>query len=148
MKAVIQRVSRASVRVGTETTGTIREGLLVLLGVGPGDDEEDAQWMVKKIAQLRLFEDPSGKMNHSLVDIGGSVLLVSQFTLFGDCRKGNRPSFSKAGPPEMASKMVDRVMDLLRERGIHTETGRFGAMMQVALTNEGPVTLILDTDEG
>jgi D-tyrosyl-tRNA(Tyr) deacylase len=148
MKAILQRVSMASVSVAGETVGEISEGLLVLLGAGRGDGPEQVEWIVRKIAQLRIFEDEAGRMNLSLEASGGSALVVSQFTLYGDCRKGNRPSFSRAMDPEEATIMVDRVVKALQDRGIPTQTGQFGANMRVELVNEGPVTLVLDTETG
>ena len=148
MRAILQRVSRASVSVDGEMIGQIENGLLVLLGAGRGDGPEEVEWITRKIAQLRIFSDESGRMNLSLESSGGGALVVSQFTLYGDCKKGNRPSFSKAMDPGEASGFVDSVVAALREKGIHTETGKFGADMRVELVNEGPVTLILDTDSG
>jgi D-tyrosyl-tRNA(Tyr) deacylase len=145
MRAVVQRVSQASVVVDGETVGRIGPGLLVLLGVGVHDEEEDAVTTAKKIAQLRIFNDADGKFNLSLEDVGGAVLLVSQFTLLGDTRKGNRPSFIDAARPEQAVPLYESVADHLRARNIPVETGRFGAHMMVHLTNDGPVTILLDT---
>ena len=145
MRAVIQRVSEAAVCVDRETVGEIRQGLLVLLSVGLDDAEEDAAAMVKKIAGLRCFNDSEGKFNLSLRDVDGAVLLVSQFTLHGDCRRGRRPSFTEAAPPEQAVPLYERVGALLRHDGIHVATGSFGAHMRVHLVNDGPVTLLLDT---
>ena len=146
MRAIIQRVSSADVVVGEETIGKIGKGLLILLGCGRADGQEDVEWIVRKIAQLRVFADENGKMNDSLEGADASALVVSQFTLYGDCRKGNRPSFSKAMAPQEAESMVETVVEGLRARGIETETGRFGADMRVSLVNEGPVTLILDSE--
>lgn len=145
MRAVIQRVSRASVTVDREVVGRIGHGLLVLLGVGLDDTEDDAAAIAKKIAQLRIFNDDAGKFNLSLEDVKGAVLLVSQFTLFGDARKGNRPSFIGAARPEQAIPLYESVASQLRHRGIPVETGRFGAHMSVELVNDGPVTILLDT---
>jgi len=145
MRAVIQRVTAAAVRVDGAEIARIGPGLLVLLGVAAGDGTGEAAWMVRKLAEIRIFADDAGKMNRSLSEIGGSVLLVSQFTLFGDAEKGRRPSFTGAAPPELAAPLVDQVANGLRERGLAVGTGRFGAMMDVELTNAGPVTLILDT---
>lgn len=145
MRAVIQRVSRASVTVEGEVTGQIKRGLLVLLGVAPDDDEAKAQWLVDKITGLRIFPDDEGKMNRSLTDINGSLLVVSQFTLYGDCRKGRRPSFVDAAPPELAEQLYEKFVEIAQGQGTHVETGRFRADMQVELVNDGPVTLILDT---
>ncbi|MFL5734924.1 MAG: D-aminoacyl-tRNA deacylase [Chloroflexia bacterium] len=146
MKAVIQRVSHASVVVEGETVGRIGVGFLVLLGVGRDDTEEDARYVAGKIAGMRIFSDPEGKFNLSLADAGGAVLLVSQFTLYADTRKGRRPSFTDAARPEMAEALVDRCAQLLRAEGLQVETGRFGAHMKVELLNDGPVTVLLDTD--
>lgn len=145
MRIVVQRVASASVAVGGETVGAIGRGLLLLVGVTHDDTEADAKWMADKIAGLRIFEDDAGKMNRSVLDVGGSILSVSQFTLYGDCRKGKRPSFMEAARPEQAEPLYERLNALLREQGLAVETGRFGAMMAVSLVNDGPVTLILDT---
>ena len=145
MRAVLQRVSEASVQIDGETVGAIGAGIMVLLAAGQGDTDADGDWMAKKIAELRFFSDEDGRMNRSVEDVGGSVLLVSQFTLYGDCRKGRRPSFVQSMEPVEASRLVDFVRDALRARGIGVETGQFGATMQVALNNDGPVTLILDS---
>ena len=144
MRAVIQRVAHASVTVENERVSAIGDGLLILLGVGPEDDEEKARAMTKKIAALRIFEDENDKMNLSVRDIGGEAIVVSQFTLYADCRKGNRPSFVGAAAPELASPLVDRFVELLREQGVPTGTGIFGAHMDVDLLNSGPVTIILE----
>jgi len=145
MRAVVQRVSEASVTVDGEEIGAIASGLLVLLGVGVDDSEADAISISKKIAQLRIFNDADGKFNLSLDDMKGSVLLVSQFTLYGDARKGNRPSFIGAARPEQAIPLYESVAGHLQARGIPVQTGRFGAHMQVRLLNDGPVTILLDT---
>lgn len=145
MRAVVQRVSEASVTIDGEVVGAIDGGLLVLLGCGKGDEESDLTYLVNKILGLRIFEDDGGRMNRSVVDAGGSVLLVSQFTLYGDCRKGRRPSFVGAMDPALASPMVDRFADALRAGGVPVQTGRFGADMDVRLLNRGPVTLMLDS---
>lgn len=145
MRAVIQRVRRASVTVGGEVVGAIDAGWLVLLGVGPADTPVEAAWLADKVAQLRAFEDDAGKMNRSVLDAGGGVLVVSQFTLYGDTRKGRRPSFTGAAPPAVAAPLVDRFADELRAVGLPVATGRFGADMQVELVNDGPVTFVLDT---
>ncbi|CAI6082496.1 D-aminoacyl-tRNA deacylase [Cohnella sp. JJ-181] len=147
MKVVLQRVSGARVEVEGNTIGEIGAGLLLLVGVGHEDTESDAAWMADKIGGLRIFEDETGKMNLSVKDTGGAILSVSQFTLFGDCRKGRRPNFMGAARPDAASALYDRFNDLLREAGLTVETGTFGAMMDVSLTNDGPVTLILDTKD-
>ncbi len=144
MKAVIQRVSRASVTVEGNRVSEIGDGLLILLGIGPEDDEEKARIMSKKIAALRIFQDAEDKMNLSVRDIGGSAIVVSQFTLYADCRKGNRPSFVGAAAPDLASPLVDRFVELLTEQGVPTQTGVFGAHMDVDLLNSGPVTIILE----
>lgn len=144
MKAVIQRVSRASVTVEGNRVSEIGDGLLILLGIGPEDNEEKARIMSKKIAALRIFQDAEDKMNLSVRDIGGSAIVVSQFTLYADCRRGNRPSFVGAAEPDLASPLVDRFVELLTEQGVPTQTGVFGAHMDVDLLNSGPVTIILD----
>lgn len=146
MRAVVQCVSSASVTVNGAVVGAIEEGLLVLLGVGPEDDESTAEKLWRKMAKLRVFEDEAGKTNRSLADIGGKVLVVSQFTLYANCRKGNRPSFTEAAPPALAERLYERFAALARADGFAVETGRFGAMMEVALVNHGPFTLWLDTD--
>ena len=143
MRAVCQRVSRASVTVDGETVGEIGLGWLVLLGVGPNDDEATADRMVDKIVGLRIFEDEAGKMNRSVIDVGGSVLLVSQFTLYADVSRGRRPGFTGAAPPSVAEPLVGHIADIIRERGVTVATGRFGAMMEVELVNHGPVTIVL-----
>ena len=144
MRVVVQRVSRAAVRVDGETVGAIERGFVVLAGFAPADDEAALVWMAEKIAGLRVFGDAEGKMNLALADVGGAVLVVSQFTLYGDASKGRRPSFVGAAPPEQAEALYDRLVALLRERGVRTETGRFRAMMDVELVNDGPVTLLLE----
>jgi D-tyrosyl-tRNA(Tyr) deacylase len=146
MRAVIQRVSSASVVVGGDTVAEIGKGLLVLLGVGHGDTDREAVWMADKIANLRIFEDEAGKMNLSVQEVGGSLLVVSQFTLLADCRKGRRPSFTDAAPPHEADRLYQLVVARMREAGIRVETGVFQAHMEVHLVNDGPVTLILQTD--
>jgi len=133
--------------VGTETVGEIGTGLLVLLGVCAEDTEEELNWLVQKVVNLRIFEDNEGKMNRSALDVGAAMLVVSQFTLYGDCRKGRRPSFVAAAPPEKAEPMINRLVELACEQGIAVETGRFRADMQVTLTNDGPVTIWIDTAE-
>jgi D-tyrosyl-tRNA(Tyr) deacylase len=145
MRAVIQRVKEARVEVDGETVGRIGEGMLILLGAGKDDTEEDAGYLAEKILTLRIFEDPEGKMSLSVTDTGGELLVVSQFTLYGDCRKGRRPSFDKAAPPEVAEALYELFVTKLRERGAKVETGRFRAMMDVHLVNWGPVTLMLDS---
>jgi D-tyrosyl-tRNA(Tyr) deacylase len=144
MRAVIQRVSRARVTIDGEVTGQIATGLLVLLGVAKPDTAEQARWLADKVVGLRIFNDADGKMNRSLAEVGGAVLVVSQFTLYGDCQKGRRPSFIDAAPPEIAIPLYEEFIYAVRALGIPTATGRFGAMMQVELVNDGPVTLIVD----
>lgn len=144
MRAVIQRVTRASVTVEGNRVSEIRDGLLILLGIGPDDNEDNARAMTKKIAALRIFQDEADKMNLSVRDIGGSAIVVSQFTLYADCRKGNRPSFVGAAAPDLASPLVDRFVELLEEQGVPSQTGVFGAHMDVELLNSGPVTIILE----
>ncbi len=145
MRAVVQRVTRASVTVGEDVVGTIGGGLLVLVGVAVDDEERDADALAQKIAGLRIFADASGAMNLALADVGGAVLVVSQFTLLGDVRKGRRPSFTAAARGELAERLYERVAANLRESGLHAETGVFGAEMAVELLNDGPVTILLDT---
>lgn len=146
MRAVVQRVSRASVTVDGQVVGQVERGLCVLLGAGGGDGPQDAAYMVEKIANLRIFPDEQGKMNRSVLDLGGGVLVVSQFTLYGDARKGRRPSFVHALEPEAAEALYERLVDELRAAGVsHVATGVFGASMQVALVNDGPVTILLDS---
>jgi D-tyrosyl-tRNA(Tyr) deacylase len=147
MRAVVQRVSRAQVAVNGEITGQIGLGLLVLLGVGRDDANADATYLVEKIAGLRVFEDAQGKMNLSVQEVGGSVLAVSQFTLYGDVRRGKRPSFDAAAPPEKARQLYEFFVDQIRAAGLPCETGRFQEMMNVELVNEGPVTILLDSDK-
>ena len=148
MRVVLQRVSRAAVRVDGKVTGQIGVGFVVLAGFAPGDTEETLTWMAEKILSLRLFRDADDKMNRALDEVGGAVLVVSQFTLYGDARKGRRPSFIDAAPPEVAKPLYERFVTLLQERGtasgIAVETGEFGAMMDVELVNDGPVTLLLE----
>jgi len=145
MRAIIQRVKEASVDVDGQTVGRIGEGMLVLLGAGKDDSGVDAEYLAEKILTLRIFEDGEGKMNLSVTDTGGSLLVVSQFTLYGDCRKGRRPSFDKAASPEVAEALYEEFVSKLRSRGAKVETGRFRAMMDVHLVNWGPVTLMLDS---
>lgn len=147
MRAVLQRVSSAQVTVDGTQVGAITNGWLVLLGVAKGDTERDADTMVDKIMNIRAFPDTEGKMNLSLVDTGGSVLLVSQFTLLGDCRKGRRPGFSDAAPPEIANQLYESVRDKLSAQNIPVQTGTFQSHMLVSLINDGPVTLLLDTKQ-
>ncbi|MFC5469478.1 D-aminoacyl-tRNA deacylase [Cohnella suwonensis] len=148
MKVVLQRVKQAKVEVGGEVVGEIGHGLLLLVGVGQEDGEQDAVWMADKLAGLRIFEDDAGKMNLSVEQSQGSILSVSQFTLFGDCRKGKRPNFMGAARPEVAEDLYDKFNELLRARGMKVETGKFGAMMDVSLVGDGPVTLIVDSKNG
>lgn len=145
MRAVVQRVSEAGVRVDGETVGEIRGGLLVFLGVGREDDEKDADFLAGKITNLRIFPDEAQKMNLSLLDAGGAMLVVSQFTLHGDCRKGRRPAFTAAAPPERAEPLYERFIAEVENLGVRVAAGRFGAMMDVQLVNDGPVTLLLDS---
>jgi len=145
MRAVVQRVSEASVTVDGEVTGQIGRGFLVLLGIAGDDSEKDIVWIAEKIAGLRIFEDAEGRMNLGLGDVGGAVLLVSQFTLYGDCRKGRRPSFVEAARPEAALPLYQSVAAELRGHGLRVETGKFQAHMDVRLLNDGPVTLLLDS---
>lgn len=147
MRAVIQRVSRASVKVDGNTLGSIGCGLLIFLGVGEGDTEADLRYIADKAAGLRIFSDENGKMNLSIVDVGGDALVISQFTLYGDCRKGKRPSFSKSMEPEAANKMYEQFIEDFKSRGIRTEHGEFGADMKVELLNDGPVTILLDSSK-
>jgi D-tyrosyl-tRNA(Tyr) deacylase len=147
MRAVAQRVSRAQVAVNGEIAGKIGLGLMVLLGVGREDTEVDASYLAEKIAGLRVFEDNAGKMNLGLADVGGSVLAVSQFTLYGDVRRGKRPSFDEAAPPDKARQLYDFFVERLRAAGLRCETGRFQEMMKVELVNEGPVTILLDSQK-
>ncbi|WP_027360204.1 D-aminoacyl-tRNA deacylase [Desulforegula conservatrix] len=147
MKAVIQRVKKAMVEVDGEITGKIGPGILVFLGVGDEDSIKEVDWMADKISGLRIFEDETGKMNLSLMDVEGSALVVSQFTLYGDCRKGKRPSFASAAKPEIANALYEDFIKNFRLKGINTETGRFQAMMDVSLVNDGPVTLIIESPE-
>jgi len=145
MRAVVQRASRASVKVDGELTGQIELGLLVLLGVGQDDGKPDAEYLAEKIVGLRIFEDDAGKMNLSVIDVGGAVLAVSQFTLFGDVRRGKRPSFDAAARPERARELYEYFVQRVRSLGLRCETGRFQAMMDVELVNSGPVTIMIDS---
>ena len=147
MRAVVQRVSKASVVVEERVVGEIGPGLLVLLGVSKDDTEADADYLAEKIGGLRVFEDDDGKMNRSVADVGGAVLAVSQFTLYGDVRRGKRPSFDSAARPERARELYEYFVDRMRERGLHCETGEFQAMMSVSLVNHGPVTVLLDSSK-
>jgi len=145
MRAVIQRVKESSVKVDRQTIGRIGKGLLVLLGVAEGDTPSDADYLANKIVNLRIFEDDNAKMNRSLLSIGGEMLVVSQFTLLGDCRKGRRPSFIAAAGPQKASELYDNFIQQVRRLGVSVETGRFQSTMEVALINDGPVTLVLES---
>ncbi|MFK7927851.1 MAG: D-aminoacyl-tRNA deacylase [Myxococcota bacterium] len=145
MRAVLQRVTRASVTVDGAIVGAIDTGLLVLLGVGPDDTETQVQWLARKVAGLRIFEDDAGKMNHSVLDIDGAALVVSQFTLYGDVRKGRRPSFVGAAHPDLANPMYERFCEALSSLGVPVQKGIFAADMKVELLNDGPVTLVIDT---
>ncbi|SFC53423.1 D-tyrosyl-tRNA(Tyr) deacylase [Bacillus sp. OV322] len=147
MRVVVQRSKAARVIVNDETIGEIESGLVLLVGVTHGDTAEDAAYLADKIANLRIFEDENEKMNFSLIDVGGAVLSISQFTLYGDCRKGRRPNFMEAARPEEANNIYELFNEEFRKKGIVTETGQFGAMMDVQLTNDGPVTLIIDSKE-
>lgn len=144
MRAVVQRVRRGRVSVDNRVVAEIDKGYVILLGIGPDDDENKAQALARKIALLRVFEDETGKMNLSVQDVGGQAIVVSQFTLYADTRKGNRPSFINAAPPENASPLVDRFSQLLAEQGVPTQQGEFGAHMQVEIHNDGPVTILFE----
>jgi D-tyrosyl-tRNA(Tyr) deacylase len=145
MRAVVQRVSEASVKIEGEEVGRIGHGMLVLLGVGRDDESKDAAYLAEKVVHLRIFADEQDKMNRSLLDVGGGLLAVSQFTLWGDCRKGRRPSFVAAAEPEKAEELYDAFIQSARNLGVTVATGRFQEMMQVSLVNDGPVTLLLDS---
>lgn len=145
MRAVVQRVTNADVKIDGRVNGKIDDGLLVLLGVGNVDTEEDMKYIADKIIKLRIFSDENDKMNLSLEDVGGSMLVISQFTLYGDCSHGRRPYFGNAMEPVRANEMYEKFVAYIREQGIHTETGEFGADMKVSLTNDGPVTIILES---
>jgi D-tyrosyl-tRNA(Tyr) deacylase len=144
MRVVLQRVNSGSVAVEDQTIAEIGLGVVILLGIGPGDGEEQARYLANKIANLRIFEDEAGKINHSLLDVGGQAIVVSQFTLYADTRKGRRPSFTDAAPPEVASPLVTRFAQLLAEHGVPTQTGEFGAHMLVEIANDGPVTIWME----
>lgn len=146
MRALIQRVKTAAVHIDGETRGKIGPGLLILLGVRSGDTDKEVEFVAGKCLNLRVFEDEGGKMNRSVLDVGGEVLVVSQFTLYGDARKGRRPSFVDAAPPEESVPLYELFVERLRQSGLRTETGEFGAMMQVELTNDGPVTLMIEKE--
>ncbi len=145
MRVCVQRVTEASVTINGDVVGKIGGGLLVLLGVASDDNEADARWLAEKTAGLRIFEDAAGKLNLSLAEIGGAMLVVSQFTLLGDCRRGRRPSFAAAAPPELAERLYQVFVDAVRATGLEVATGRFRQTMQVSLVNDGPVTLIIDS---
>ncbi|MFV2046729.1 D-tyrosyl-tRNA(Tyr) deacylase [Metabacillus litoralis] len=145
MKVVVQRAKDAQVTVEGDVVGKIKAGVMVLVGMTHDDTEADAEYLAEKIAHLRIFEDESGKMNSSLLDIEGEVLSVSQFTLYGDCRKGRRPNYMNAAKPDYANKLYEMFNQKLKEKGLHVETGTFGAMMDVQFTNDGPVTLIIES---
>jgi D-tyrosyl-tRNA(Tyr) deacylase len=148
MRAVLQRVTHGSVRVDDQVVGAIDQGFVILVGVGHGDGENEAQWLARKIAGLRVFDDADGKFNLSLLDVGGGCLVVSQFTLLADSRKGRRPSFTRAAAPEIAEPLIERFAAMLRQAGVQrVEMGQFAARMQVAIHNDGPVTILLDTDD-
>lgn len=147
MRAVIQRVTSAEVRVQGTCVGKIGRGLLVLLGVGAEDREADAEYLAEKIVHLRIFEDEQGKMNRSLMEVKGHILVVSQFTLYGDCRRGRRPSYSAAAPPDRAKQLYEYFVTRLKSYGVHVETGVFQEMMDVELVNNGPVTILLDSQK-
>jgi len=146
MRAVIQRVKRAEVRVYGQVVGAMGEGMVVLLGIGREDTQEAAESLADKIVNLRIFDDPQGRMNRSIAETQGALLCVSQFTLYGDCRKGRRPSYDRAAPPEMAYRLYEAFLAAVRTRGIPLQTGQFQAMMEVELVNDGPVTLLLDSE--
>ena len=146
MRVVLQRVTSASVTVEQHTVGQLRHGLLILAGIAQGDTTAEADWLANKTAELRIFEDANGKMNHSLLETGGSALVVSQFTLLANCQKGRRPAFTDAAPPEQAKQLYEYYADALRSKGIRVEQGSFGADMKVALTNDGPVTIVIDRE--
>jgi D-tyrosyl-tRNA(Tyr) deacylase len=145
MRVVVQRSGPASVTVNGAVVGAIDRGFVLLVGVRNGDTERDAEYLAEKVAYLRVFEDDNGKMNHDILTVGGSVLSISQFTLYGDVRKGRRPNYMDAARPEEAERLYNKFNDYLRKYGLHVETGRFGEMMQVSLVNDGPVTILLDS---
>ena len=147
MRAVVQRVTQASVTVGGETVGSVDAGLMVLVGVSKEDTDKDLKYIVEKVMNLRIFDDENGVMNRSVLDVGGSILAVSQFTLYGDARGGRRPSYFQAAGPEPANELYERAVSAWRENGIHVETGRFRTEMKVSLINDGPVTILLDSEK-
>lgn len=147
MRAVVQRVSRASVIVDGKITGNIDHGIHILLGVKTGDTEKHADWLMEKCVNLRIFDDADGKFNHSCLEIGGHVMVVSQFTLYGDCRRGRRPSFTGAASPELANQLYEYFVRQLRNKGLNVATGIFAARMRCEIINEGPVTIIIDTED-
>lgn len=147
MKAVLQRVDQAGVTVDDQIIGQIKIGLVILLGIKTGDTEADLEWLADKCLQLRIFEDENGKFNKSLLDVGGSVLVISQFTLFADCRRGRRPSFTDAAPPEFANAMYEKFVRYVRNHSVPVETGKFAAHMIVHIQNNGPVTITIDTED-
>lgn len=144
MRVVLQRVNHAAVRIDGKTVGQIQKGYLLLVGLAPEDTDEQLDWMVHKIVNLRVFEDENGKLNRALADVNGEILSISQFTLYADVKHGNRPGFSKAAKPEIAAPLYDRFNEKLRQAGVHVETGRFGADMKVELENDGPVTILYE----
>ena len=146
MRAVIQRVLQAEVEINSQTAGQIDKGLLVYLSVGKGDTIKDTEFMAEKLVNLRIFADEAGKMNRSVLDVGGAILVVSNFTLHGDCRKGRRPGFDAAAEPELAQRLYEKVIELIAEHGVAVEKGAFGEYMQVSSTNDGPVTFLLDSE--
>ncbi|MDM7321485.1 MAG: D-tyrosyl-tRNA(Tyr) deacylase [Fervidobacterium sp.] len=145
MRAVVQRVTKASVSVDNEVVGKISNGIVILLGVGKDDTEEDAKYLAEKIVNLRIFDDEDGKMNLSLLDVKGQALIISQFTLYGDCRRGRRPSYSDSAPPDLAKALYEKFIELVKNYDVHVETGIFAAHMLVEIHNDGPVTLLLDS---
>ena len=145
MRALIQRVTEASVSIGDSEAGSIGAGLVVLLGVAEGDDDADAQYLVDKIANMRIFADEQGRFNLSALDVGGELLVVSQFTLYADTRRGRRPDFTRAAGPDQANRLYERAVEMFREKGLRVATGRFQAYMQVHLVNDGPVTILVDS---
>ena len=144
MRIVVQRVRSAQVEVDQQVVGKIQQGLLIFVGVAHGDTEAEARWLANKTAELRIFEDDQGKMNRSVIDVGGAALVVSQFTLLADCRRGRRPAFTDAAPPQLAKELYLRFADFLVERGVEVQQGVFAADMQVSLVNDGPVTIVID----